>query len=65
MNQKRYQVFISSTYEDLKEERQKVTQAILKLKSNNAVWENDMLIIGETQKHLFFSDRIIERPYPV
>ncbi len=28
---KRYQIFISSTYEDLKEERQKVTQAILKL----------------------------------
>lgn len=28
---KRYQIFISSTYEDLKEERQKVTQTILKL----------------------------------
>ena len=29
--QKRYQIFISSTYKDLIEERQKVTQAILKL----------------------------------
>ena len=28
---KRYQIFISSTYEDLKEERKKVIQAILKL----------------------------------
>lgn len=28
---KRYQIFISSTYKDLIEERQKVTQAILKL----------------------------------
>ena len=31
MNRKRYQIFISSTYKDLIEERQKVTQAILKL----------------------------------
>ncbi len=29
--QKRYQIFISSTYKDLIEERQKVTQAILEL----------------------------------
>lgn len=29
--QKRYQIFINSTYKDLIEERQKVTQAILKL----------------------------------
>ena len=31
MERKRYQIFISSTYKDLIEERQKVTQAILKL----------------------------------
>ncbi len=31
MERKRYQIFISSTYKDLVEERQKVTQAILKL----------------------------------
>lgn len=35
------------------------------IKSNNTVWENDMLIIEESQKHLFFSDKIIERPYQV
>ena len=29
---KRYQIFISSTYEDLKEEREVVMQAVLQLK---------------------------------
>ena len=37
--QKRYQVFVSSTFEDLKEERQKVIEALLKLRCLPAVME--------------------------
>lgn len=33
MDAKRYQVFVSSTYEDLREERQEVIQALLELDS--------------------------------
>ena len=29
------------------------------IKSNNTIWGNDMLIIEESQKHLFFSDKIL------
>lgn len=29
--------------------------------SSNTVWENNMLVIEETQKHMFFSDKIIKQ----
>ena len=35
---KRYQVFISSTYSDLKEERGKVMQTVMSLDCIPAVW---------------------------
>ena len=41
-----------------------VNEEILKeiITSNNVQWENNMLIIEDKQKHLFFSDDIINNP---
>jgi hypothetical protein len=59
LSQKRYQIFVSSTYEDLKAERQQVAQAILELEhfpagmeifpaSNEIQWELIKQFIGES-----------------
>lgn len=59
LSQKRYQIFVSSTYEDLKVERQQVAQAILELEhfpagmeifpaSNEAQWELIKKFIAES-----------------
>jgi hypothetical protein len=59
LSQKRYQIFVSSTYEDLKIERQQVAQAILELEhfpagmeifpaSNEAQWELIKKFIAES-----------------
>lgn len=54
MNNKRYQIFVSSTYEDLKEERSKVIQALLKIncipigmENFNAADEDQFTVIKE------------------
>lgn len=54
MNEKRYQVFVSSTYEDLKEERSKVIQALLRMncipigmENFNAADEDQFTVIKE------------------
>ena len=41
---KKYQVFISSTYEDLKEERQKVIEALLGKTVFLLVWNISLLL---------------------
>jgi hypothetical protein len=59
LSQKRYQIFVSSTYEDLKAERQQVAQAILELEhfpagmeifpaSNETQWELIKKFIAES-----------------
>jgi hypothetical protein len=59
LSQKRYQIFVSSTYEDLKAERQQVAQAILELEhfpagmdifpaSDEAQWELIKKFIAES-----------------
>lgn len=54
MSSKRYQVFVSSTYEDLKEERNKVIQALLRIdcipigmENFNAADEDQFTVIQE------------------
>lgn len=40
-----------------------IDESLLKgiITSSNTVWENNMLVIEETQKHVFFSDKIIKQ----
>ena len=59
----KYQIFVSSTYEDLKEERKEVTQAILECNcfpagmelfpaSNKSQWEIIKRVIDESDFYL-------------
>ena len=63
MQNKKYQIFISSTYEDLKEERQAVLKAILNMKHFPIGME--MFNAGNDQQWKIITDTIDKTDYYV
>ena len=56
MSNKKYQIFVSSTYEDLKEERMAVLTAILDMGHIPAGFENFPAIDEEVLKYIWDND---------
>ena len=52
LDERRYQVFVSSTFEDLKDEREKVLQAVLEMKAFPAVDLKMKLSVGGSSSGL-------------